>query len=69
MQSMGELSHAQANPFQNSLEACQGDYSRLARDSLWLGLGPHHRPYHSPFQSVRLDYPRGMEQRRGVSHG
>ena len=29
MQSMGELSHAQANTLQDSLEAGQGDYFRL----------------------------------------
>lgn len=28
MQSMGELPHAEAHTFQDSFEACQGDYSR-----------------------------------------
>ena len=39
MESMGELSHAQANPFQDSFEACQGDYSRSAKDPLELRSG------------------------------
>ena len=68
MQSMGELSHAQANPFQDSFEACQGDYSRSARSSIQLRYDSHHRPYHSLFRSVMLDYPTGREQRHGAIH-
>ena len=66
---MGELSHTQSNPFQNSFEACQCNYSKLAGNFTWLYWDTHRRPYHSPFRSVTLDYPIGREQIHGAIHG
>ena len=69
MQSVGELSHTQSDSFQDSLEACQCDYSRSAGSPTRLRQDSYHRPYHSPSQSVTLGYPTGMEQRRGAIRG
>lgn len=62
MQSMGELSHAQANPFQSSFEACQGDYSRLAGYPTWPRLD--YPPYTLSFSVPKCDA--GLPHRYGA---